>query len=61
MFQVEIQCAAACKGTIYTTVSQRRGEVFEETPVSGTPLVVMKAYLPVKESFGFAETLRLAT
>ena len=61
MFLVEIQAPDDCKGAIYQCISQRRGEITEEEPVSGTPLVVMKAYLPVAESFGFTQALRTAT
>lgn len=32
-----------------------------EDPVAGTPLVNMKAFLPVAESFGFTQALRAAT
>lgn len=32
-----------------------------EEPVSGTPLVIVKAYLPVAESFGFTQHLRAMT
>ena len=32
-----------------------------EEPVSGTPLVIVKAYLPVAESFGFTQHLRSMT
>jgi len=35
--------------------------VNSEEPVSGTPLVNMKCYLPVGESFGFTQALRAAT
>merc|ERR1712238_368303 len=31
------------------------------TPIQGTPLVNMKAFLPVAESFGFTQALRAAT
>jgi len=37
-------------------------EVFiGEEPIAGTPLVQMKAHLPVGESFGFTQTLRANT
>merc|ERR1740121_1629687 len=39
----------------------RRGCVFEENPREGTPLVQVKAHLPVSESFGFVAALRQAT
>ena len=35
--------------------------VIGEEPINGTPLVNMKAYLPVAESFGFTQALRAAT
>ena len=61
IFLAEIQCPETCKGAIYQLISARRGEVIEEAPIGGTPLVTMKAYLPVKESFGFSEALRVGT
>lgn len=39
----------------------RRGQVEEEVQVEGTPLVIMKAFLPVSESFGFTAFLREKT
>jgi len=35
--------------------------VIGEEPVSGTPLVIVKSYLPVAESFGFTQHLRAMT
>jgi len=53
VFLVEIQTPDDVVGPIYQTMTQRRGVVNEESPVAGTPLVNMKCYLPVGESFGF--------
>lgn len=39
-------------GGIYGVLTKRRGHVFEEARVLGTPMFVIKAYLPVMESFG---------
>jgi elongation factor 2 len=61
VFLVEIQTPDDCVGGIYQTLTQRRGIVIGEEPVAGTPLVQMKAYLPVGESFGFTSALRAAT
>lgn len=33
-------------------LNRKRGHVFEESQVAGTPMFVVKAYLPVNESFG---------
>lgn len=61
IFLCEIQTPDDVVGPIYQTLTQRRGIVIGEEPVAGTPLVQMKAYLPVGESFGFTQTLRAAT
>ena len=39
-------------GGIYGVLNRRRGHVFEEGKVAGTPMFMVKAYLPVNESFG---------
>jgi len=61
IFLVEIQCPEDTVGGIYNCLSTRRGIVIGEEPISGTPLVNMKAHLPVAESFGFTQALRAAT
>jgi len=53
VFLCEIQTPDDAMGGIYQCLTQRRGIVIGEEPVSGTPLVIVKAYLPVAESFGF--------
>lgn len=61
VFLCEIQSPDDAMGGIYQTLTQRRGIVIGEEPVNGTPLVIVKAYLPVAESFGFTQALRAAT
>jgi elongation factor 2 len=61
IYLVEIQCPAAAQGGIYGVLNQRRGHVFEENSIDGTPMMQIKAYLPVNESFGFTAKLRAAT
>merc|ERR1711957_623434 len=61
IFLVEIQTPDDCVGAIYQTMTKRRGSVEGEEPVPGTPLVNMKCFLPVDESFGFTQALRAAT
>merc|ERR1712080_293748 len=46
---------------VYNCMNLRRGCVFEENQREGTPLVQVKAHLPVAESFGFVAALRQAT
>lgn len=47
-----LQCPEAVVGGIYGVLNRKRGLVFEESQVAGTPMFVVKAYLPVNESFG---------
>merc|ERR1719281_1491862 len=61
VYQVEIQCPENAVGGIYGVLNRRRGHVFEEAQTPGTPMFVVKAYLPVNESFGFTADLRSAT
>jgi elongation factor 2 len=61
VYLVEIQCPEAAVGGIYGVLNRRRGHVFEECQVIGTPMFLVKAYLPVNESFGFTADLRSNT
>merc|ERR1712082_455928 len=59
VYLVEIQCPENAVGGIYGVLNRRRGHVFEEAQTPGTPMFVVKAYLPVNESFGFTADLDL--
>jgi len=61
IFLVEITCPQDAMSGVYNCMNMRRGCVFEENPREGTPLVQVKSYLPVSESFGFVAALRQAT
>ncbi|XP_036382653.1 elongation factor 2 [Megalops cyprinoides] len=61
IYLVEIQCPEHVVGGIYGVLNRKRGHVFEESQVAGTPIFVVKAYLPVNESFGFTADLRSNT
>jgi elongation factor 2 len=61
VYLVEIQCPENAVGGIYGVLNRRRGHVFEEQQIAGTPMFVVKAYLPVNESFGFTADLRSNT
>lgn len=52
VYLVEIQCPEAAVGGIYGVLNRRRGVVFEESQIAGTPMFIVKAHLPVNESFG---------
>lgn len=61
IFLVEIQCPQTVVGGIYGVMNKRRGQIIEEMPRPGTPMVNVKAHLPVMESFGFTADLRSHT
>jgi len=61
VFLVEIQCPESVIGGIYTCLNRRRGTIIAEEPRPGTPLCVVRAHLPVLESFGFNDDLRAQT
>jgi len=61
VFLVEITCPQEAMSGVYSCMNLRRGCVFEENPREGTPLIQVKAYLPVAESFGFVSALRQQT
>jgi len=60
-YMAEIQTEQEVIGKIYSCISMRRGTILEEIPKPGTPLYIVKAHLPVLESFGFDAALREAT
>jgi elongation factor 2 len=61
VYQVEIQVPEGAVGGIYGVLNRRRGHVFHEEQRPGTPMMNIKAYLPVNESFGFTADLRSNT
>jgi len=61
VFLVEITCPQDAMSGVYQCMNLRRGCVFEENPREGTPLMQVKAHLPVAESFGFVSALRQQT
>merc|ERR1712042_188346 len=61
VYLCEIQCPESAVGGIYGVLNRRRGHVIEECQIAGTPMFVVKAYLPVNESFGFTADLRSNT
>lgn len=61
IYLVEIQVPIDAAGPIYNMTSKRRCQPQGEIDIPGTPLKIVKMYLPVMESFGFAQELRSLT
>ncbi|GFN99063.1 elongation factor 2 [Plakobranchus ocellatus] len=51
VYLVEIQCPDVAVGGIFGVLNRRRGVVFDNQQIGGTPQLTVKAYLPVNESF----------
>ncbi|MFS7897289.1 putative elongation factor EFG, domain V, EF-G domain III/V [Helianthus anomalus] len=57
----QIQTPIDCVSAIYTVLSRRRGHITADVPQPGTPAYIVKAFVPVIESFGFETDLRYHT
>lgn len=61
MFMAEISGPSEIMSGVYMILNQRRGIIEEEIQIIGTPMNMVKCFLPVSESFGFTAALRGAT
>ncbi|KAH3758054.1 elongation factor 2 [Pelomyxa schiedti] len=61
IFLADITVPESAIGGIYAVLNKRRGHVIATEQRLGTPLQVVRAYLPVLESFGVTEDLRSHT
>jgi elongation factor 2 len=61
VYLCEITAPISVCGGVHSILSKRRGRAVDQTQRDGTPLMNIKAYLPVMESFGFDKDLRGAT
>jgi 116 kDa U5 small nuclear ribonucleoprotein component len=58
VFFVEIMTPPDCISAVYTVLTKRRGHVTADVPKPGTPIYVLKAQVPVIESFGLETDIR---
>ena len=61
VFFVDITAPIDCVPAIYTVLARRRGHVTSEGARAGTPIHLIKAYVPVIDSFGLETDLRSHT
>ncbi|KAG0613109.1 hypothetical protein M758_6G077800 [Ceratodon purpureus] len=57
----EVVAPAEHLGSVYGVLGKRRARVVKEEMREGTALFIVHAYMPVSESFGFADELRRKT
>jgi len=60
VYLAEISTTAGSQSGVYSVISHRRGQIISEDRREGTNQMVLRAYLPVLESFGLASALRAA-
>lgn len=58
MYFCELNTPAEYLGPMYAVLARRRARVLKEEMQEGSPLFTVHAYVPVAESFGFADELR---
>lgn len=60
-YYCEVIAPADCVSSVYSVLAKRRGHVTQDAPVAGSPLYVLKAFIPAIDSFGFETDLRTHT
>lgn len=61
VYQLQIQCRPYLVDAIQPLIMKRRGHVVQDKPIAGTALCIVKAFMPVIDSFGFETDLRTFT
>ncbi|XP_069767762.1 elongation factor-like GTPase 1 isoform X2 [Narcine bancroftii] len=61
MYTCEIMATGEVLGRVYAVLSKRAGRVLQEEMKEGTEMFIIKAVLPVAESFGFPDEIRKRT
>jgi U5 small nuclear ribonucleoprotein component len=61
VYSVEIFAPPNCVTAVDTVLSRRRGHIVSDKPHAGSPLHIIKAYIPCMDSFGFETDLRTHT
>uniref|UniRef100_A0A7N9AYB0 Elongation factor-like 1 n=1 Tax=Mastacembelus armatus TaxID=205130 RepID=A0A7N9AYB0_9TELE len=61
MYTCEVMATAEVLGRVYGVLGKREGRVLHEEMKEGTDMFIIKAVLPVAESFGFADEIRKRT
>lgn len=61
MYSCDIQATSEVLGKVYGVVAKRKGRIVSEEMKEGTTFFMVRALLPVVESFGFADEIRTRT
>ena len=58
VYMLEVMTPPDCITAVYTILSKRRGHLTADVPKPGTPIYIIKAQVPVIESFGLESDIR---
>ncbi|KAJ1867013.1 Cytoplasmic GTPase/eEF2-like protein (ribosomal biogenesis) [Coemansia sp. RSA 989] len=58
LYTCDIQATSEVLGKVYGVINRRRGRIISEELQEGTPYFMIKAAIPIVESFGFADEIR---
>ena len=61
IYSIEIQCPADIVSSLYQVLNRRRGHITHDAPIAGSPLYVVRGFVPVIDSFGLETDLRVFT
>ena len=61
MYECDVTASTNCHGKVYEVLKKRRAEIIDNIPQEGTMAFRVLAYLPVAESFGLADEMRVKT
>lgn len=61
LYFCEVSTTPDFLGQVYAVLNRRRARVLKEEMMEGSALFIVHAYMPVSESFGFADDLRRKT
>ena len=61
VYRLDIQCPGSITDSIQPILTQRRGHIVQDRPISGTALYNVKGFIQVLDSFGFETDLRTFT
>ena len=60
-YSIEVQAPADCVSAMYTVLARCRSLVTQDAPIPGSPLYIIKAFIPCIDSFGSETDLRTHT
>ena len=61
MYECVVHSGGTTQGKVYSVLNRRRCEILEEALIDGSDLFTITAHMPITESFGLQDELRIVT